>query len=280
MAVQYIGEDPAGRTAQNTKGARTYQRKFRLRTTTQADGPFAVGSNGSLPIIGNAHPEDANAFCIGLQVENTSPWAGWTVTANYSDERTIDDTPTDDAASISWGSEQFQKPAVFDLSGQLIVNSAGDPFDPPAMMDDSRRVVTVEKNLAVVPSWILDYQDAINSDTFTIDGISIGVGKAKMQAVTVGPKQRRNSTVFRTVNFTIHLQRDGWVLDILDAGFNRIPTGDTSNRVPITLDGVLPSAPYPLNGAGAPLKNPSPVNCVFRSFNVYKTRTFSTLPLT
>lgn len=280
MTATFKEEILSGRTARNSKGARTYTRKFRVLSNDKTDGPFEVGSTSGLPLIGSAHPEDANAFCIELTVENTEPYAGWTVTANYSDERVIDDNPTDDAAEINWGSEQFQKVAVVDRDGNLIVNSAGDLFDPPAMIDDSRRVVTVSKNLATVPSWILDYQDAINSDTFTIDGISIGVGKAKMQAVTVGPKQRRNSTVFRTVNFTIHLQRDGWVLDILDAGFNRIPTGDTSNRVPITLDGVLPSAPYPLNGAGAPLKNPSPTNCVFRSFNVYKTRTFSTLPLT
>lgn len=279
MAVEFIGEDPSGRSAQNTKGARTYVRKFKLRTTSQADGPFAVGSNGSLPIIGNTHPEDANAFCISLQVENTNPWAGWTVTANYSDERTIDDTPTDDAASISWGSEQFQKPAVFDLSGNLIVNSAGDPFDPPAMMDDSRRVVTVEKNLAVVPTWILDYQDAVNSDAFTVDGVSIGIGKAKMQNVTVSPRQRRNGTTFRTVTFTIHLQRDGWLLDILDAGFREKVSGGRRN-IKNNGDGEAPTAPVPLDGSGQPIDDPTPTNCVFLQFAVYKTRPFSSLPLT
>ena len=279
MAVTYHGEDPAGRTAQNNKGARTYQRRFKLETTSQADGPYAVGSNANLPIIGNAHPEDANAFCVSLDVQNSSPWKGWTVTANYSDERTIDDTPTDDAASISWGSEQFQKPAVFDLSGKLIVNSAGDPFDPPAMMDDSRRVVTVEKNLAVVPTWILDYQDAVNSDTFTIDGIAIAIGKAKMQAVTVGPRQRRNGTIFRTVNFTIHLQREGWLLDILDAGFRRKISGGREN-IRNSGDGELPTAPVPLDGNGQPIDDPTPTNCVFLQFAVYKTRAFSSLPLT
>jgi len=279
MAVTYLGEDPTGRTAQNNKGARTYQRKFKLETTSQADGAYAVGSNASLPIIGNAHPEDANAFCISLDVQNTSPWKGWIVTANYSDERTIDDTPTDDAASISWGSEQFQKPAVFDLSGNLIVNSAGDPFDPPAMMDDSRRVVTVEKNLAVVPSWILDYQDAVNSDDFTVDGVSIGIGKAKMQAVTVGARQRRNGTIFRTVNFTIHLQREGWLLDILDAGFRRKISGGREN-IRNSGDGELPTAPVPLDGNGQPIDDPTPTNCVFLQFAVYKTRAFSSLPLT
>jgi hypothetical protein len=280
MSVTLQEEIAGGRTARNSKGARTYTRKFLLIATDKNDGPFEVGSTSGLPIIGSPHPEDANAFCIELLVENTNPYAGWTVTANYSDERVLDDDPTQDAAEIAWNSEQFQKVAVVDRSGNVICNSAGDLFDPPAMIDDSRRVVTVTKNLAVVPTWILDYQDAVNSDSFTVDGVSIAVGKAKMQAVTVGPKQRRNATVFRTVTFTMHLQRDGWALDILDAGFNRKDPADATKRIPITIDGILPSAPYPLNGSGAPLANPSPSTGVFLSFNVYKTRAFSSLPLT
>lgn len=279
MTTTLKEEISSGRTARNSKGARTYTRKFRVTSNDKTDGPFEVGSTSGLPLIGSAHPEDANAFCIELTVENTEPYAGWTVTANYSDERTIDDNPTDDAASISWGSEQFQKPAVFDLSGKLIVNSAGDPFDPPAMMDDSRRVVTVEKNLAVVPSWILDYQDAVNSDVFSVDGISIGIGRAKIQNVTVSPRQRRNGTTFRTVNFTIHLQRDGWLLDILDAGFRRKVSGGREN-IKNSGDGESPTAPVPLDGSGQPIGDPTPTNCVFLQFAVYKTRAFSSLPLT
>lgn len=278
MTTTLKEEIPSGRTARNSKGARTYTRKFRVTSNDKTDGPFEVGSTSGLPLIGSAHPEDANAFCVELTVENTDPFAGWTVTANYSDERQIDDDPTNDEAEISWGSEQFQKPAVFDLNNNLILNSAGDPFDPPAMMDDSRRVVTVSKNLAVVPAWILDYQDAVNSDVFSVDGLSIGVGKAKMQSVTVSPKQRRNSTVFRVVNFTIHLQRDGWLLDILDAGFRRIVSGGRENIR--NQDGELITAPVPLNGFGQPIANPTVTNCVFRSFTVYKTRAFSSLPLT
>ena len=278
MTTTLKEEIPSGRTARNSKGARTYTRKFRVTSDDKTDGPFEVGSTSGLPLIGSVHPEDANAFCVELTVENTEPYVGWTVTANYSDERQIDDDPTNDEAEISWGSEQFQKPAVFDLSNNLILNSAGDPFDPPAMMDDSRRVVTVSKNLAVVPAWILDYQDAVNSDVFSVDGLSIGVGKAKMQSVAVSPKQRRNSTVFRVVNFTIHLQRDGWLLDILDAGFRRIVSGGRENIR--NQDGELITAPVPLNGAGQPIANPTVTNCVFRSFSVYKTRAFSSLPLT
>jgi hypothetical protein len=186
--------------------------------------------------------------------------------------------PTDDSAVITWGSEQFQRPAVFDRSGNFIVNSAGDPFDPPNMMDDSRRVVTVQKNLAVVPTWILDYQDAVNSDSFTVDGVTIGIGLAKMQTVTVGERNRRNGTVFRTVSFTIHLQREGWLLRPLDAGFREIAYGGLVN-IKNPGDEELPGAPVPLNGSGAALASPSFSTCVFLPFEVYATRAFSSLPL-
>jgi hypothetical protein len=167
---------------------------------------------------------------------------------------------------------------VFDRNGNFIVNSAGDPFDPPNMMDDSRRVVTVQKNLAVVPTWILDYQDAVNSDSFTIDGVTVAAGLAKMQTVTVGEVQRRNGNTFRSVNFTIHLQREGWLLRPLDAGFREIAYGGLVN-IKNPGDDELPGAPVPLNGSGVSLASPSFSTCVFLSFEVYATRAFSSLPL-
>lgn len=285
MAATVRSEDPSARTATNDMGKRTYTRAWTVVTSSRTDDAYAVGSASGLPLIGNTHPSDANAFCQQLAVTQKSGWRVWTVTATYSTERELNTNPTSDPAIINWGSEQFQKPAVFDRNGNLIVNSAGDPFDPPLMMDDSRRIVTVQKNLAVVPTWILDYQDAVNSDTFTIDGVSIGVGLAKMQAVTVGPVERRSSTVFRTVNFTIHLQRDGWAMQPLDAGFREFVSTDSVPEPELKNilnrgDQQPVAAPVPLDGEGKALDNPTPTNCVFLTYHVYKTRAFSSLPLT
>lgn len=285
MAATVRSEDPSARTATNDMGKRTYTRAWTVVTSSRTDDAYTVGSAAGLPVIGNTHPSDANAFCQQLAVTQKSGWRVWTVTATYSTERELNTNPTSDPAVINWGSEQFQKPAVFDRNGNLIVNSAGDPFDPPLMMDDSRRVVTVQKNLAVVPSWILDYQDAVNSDTFTIDGVSIAPGLAKMQAVTVGPVERRSSTVFRTVNFTIHLQRDGWAMQPLDAGFREFVSTDSVPEPELKNilnrgDQQPVAAPVPLDGEGKALDNPTPTNCVFLTYHVYKTRAFSSLPLT
>jgi hypothetical protein len=280
MTITYKGEIPAGRQARNALGIRTYQRQFRLLTDSRSDGPYAIGSNASLPSIGSAHPEDASAWCRELTVENDEPYTGWIVTANYSSERELSETPTSDPAYITWDSEQFQRPVLYDNTGDAVCNSAGGLFDPPAMMDDSRRVVTVQKNLSAVPVWILDYQDAVNSDQFTVDGVTIAIGKAKMQRVSVGPEDIRNGITFRQVTFTIHLQRDGWNLEVLDAGFIRKKPSDLTARESLYLDdGTEPAGPQMLDGSGGILSDPTPANAVFLSFDVYKTRTFSSLPL-
>ena len=271
MTVYFLGEDPAGRSATNAKGVRTYERRFKLETDSESDNEHTVGSHASLPIIGNTHPSNANAFVVNIRVENNNPWKGWVVTAEYSSEYELTTNPINDPAIITWGSEQFQKVAVEDTSGHAIVNSFGDYYDPPAMMDDSRRTVTITKNLAAVPSWILSYQDAVNNDVFTIDGFSVAIGKAKMQSVTVAAKEKRNGTSFYPVTFTIHLQKNGWLLELLDAGFRY----NSGGAIAVFETGQ----PGMLNGSGGRLDPVTPSTIVYRSFTIYETKAFSGLPL-
>jgi hypothetical protein len=272
MAVTNLGEDDGGRSATNSKGIRSYTRRWKLETSSKSDDAYAVGSASGLPLIGTAFPSDAGAFCHTLTVENNNPWKGWIVTAEYSSEYELNTNPTLDPAVINWGSEQFQRVAFEDTSGYAILNSFGDYFDPPAMIDDSRETVTITKNLAAVPSWLLEYKDAVNNDSFSVDGFSIGIGKAKMQSVTVAAKEKRNGTTFYPVTFTIHLQFNGWLLELLDAGM-RYKTGSVVSMFDNGQPGLL-------NGSGNKLANPTPSTAVFRSFTVYKTKAFSGLPLT
>ena len=278
MTVIFKEETGEGRSASNEKGMRKYSRAFRLETTSQMDGPYAVGSDANLPVIGSLHPEDSNAWCVSLRVENSNPWKGWTVTAEYTSEREITEDPTAEPAAITWSSEQFQRPVIDDNSGNAVVNSAGDPFDPPIMRDDSRPVITISKNLAVVPVWIMNYQDAVNSDAFYVDGVLVGAGLAKVQSVSVGEVQRRNGIMFRVVNLVIHLQRNGWLIEAQDVGFRELGTGGRQNIIN-DVDSERPSAPVPLDGAGAHIVSPTAATNVTLSFSVYSTQFFSALPL-
>jgi len=268
MTVNYKGERPEGRTFRNSRGVRAYQRTFALETTAQTEGPYLVGSHPSLPKIGDLHPDDTGAWCDELFVENVDGWKVWTVTANYTSEWDLNQI------HITWDSEQFQKPAVMDKDGNGVVNSAGDPFDPPAMMDDSRRVITVTRMMQTVPTWILNYQDAVNSDQFVLDGVTIAIGQAKLQRVSVSDVRIINSIPYREVTFQIHLQLDGWSLQVFDGGFR-----DINFKTLYNADGTRPSAPIPLNGSGLALNSSNPADAVFLPFSVYNSLPFASLPL-
>jgi len=279
MTVISVEETP-NRSARNDGKFRSYTREFLVKTNSRSDGPYTAGSAAGLPLIGSTHPEDFAAWCRSIDV---SPAAGgsaqaWLVTFNYSSEWEMNENPLFEPAKISWSFEQFQRPAIIDLNGYAVLNSAGDPFDPPAMRDNSRPIVSVTKNLATVPTWLLNYQDTVNSLPFTLDGLLIATGKAKMNSISVSQAQSVNGVAFRTVQMDIHLQRDGWVMKLLDAGY-RIKDGTTRITITCDGDGTEPSSPVPLDGSGDVLANPSTSNAVFGSFSVYYTADFNDLPL-
>lgn len=275
MTVYFLEEDAGSRTATNSRGVRTYTRAFKFRVDNQTDDAWEVGSHPDSPRIGQAFRD---AWCISVTPACTDPWKGWTVTAEYSSEREMNEDPTQDAMQIRVYTEQFQKPAVFDKNGEKIVNSAGDPFDPPLMMDDSRRVISLVRNVAAYPSWVLSYQDAVNSDSFTVRGITYAAGVGKVQSVSISDGQIRNGYQFYTLEVLIHLQKNGWILQPLDVGFRELDYAGTSLiNILNPGDNERPSAPVPLDGAGRALANPSTTNNVLLSYSVYDTQPFSVL---
>lgn len=276
MTVTYLGEITGSRTGSNTLGVRSYSRSFRLSTSTQSEGVYSVGSHSSLPAIGSVYPDDSSAWCRSLEVNNSDPWKGWTVTAAYSSEQELKENPTEDPAKITVSTEQFQKVAEEDINGYGIVNSAGDIFDPPHMMDDSRRVITVTKNILTAPLWLLDYADVVNNDTFTVLGITYAVGVAKIQRISISGTQVRGAFNFLSMQIDIHLRREGWLLEPLDIGFRYLSGVYRKNIV--SDDGLPVTTPVMLNGSGLVLSNPTTSTAVYRSFTIYKTNTFSVIP--
>ena len=264
-------------------GTRRYTESWRVETDTKTDGVVTVGAGFTFFTgvgYGSTYFEDSGAWLqrIAPRNESFSPYV-WIVTCNYSSERETAADPTAEPAQITWSGEQFQRPAVLDINGDAIVNSAGDWFDDSPQMDDSRVTCQIQKNVVAVPSWILDYRDAINIAPFTVDGVYVGAGLAKCQPPQIGPEQERNSIVFRQLSLTLQFRDEGWQLYILDRGYNEIDPFDSGERIKI-LDskGLEPSSPSLLNGAGEYMPDPGPSNFYNLTFDVYKQRDFSVLP--
>ena len=101
-----------------------------------------------------------------------------------------------------------------------------------------------------------------------------------MQAVSITQELVRGATTFFQVSFTMHIQKNGWKLSILDAGFRRKDGLGKMYKITSDGDSSTPGQPVLLDGSGDVLDNPSPSNAVFREFTVYETKAFSALPLT
>jgi hypothetical protein len=278
VTVTYLGPLPDGETATADLGVRRYTRQFGLHASAN-EGPFVVGSNANLPVIGSLHYDDPSARCRSLQLSRASgkDKCNWIATANYDTQVAYEINPLSDPADIQWSGDNFEEAAVFDRFGYACLNSAGDPLQD-LFRERSRRVVTIIKNVASVPDWIITAEDAVNSSEFVIDGFAVPAGKAKLSAPQLGRWETRNNVRFRQMTMTIKLNKDGWISQPLDAGY-RYRSGNS--RLLITnSDGTVPTNPVPLNGGGQVLDNPTPSTAVFRNFDLYPQLNFNTLPLT
>lgn len=277
----------------------TRSKTWRVKTNAASDDDYTVMADASAPKIGSSHPSHSNCRCVSrsCQPESRGQKQQWLFTAKYSTKFDIRENPLDDPAKTEWSTETFQTPVWETIDGKGIVNSAGDPFDPPAEKDDSRWTSITRKNVATsVPAWMFAFQDAVNSDSFTVDGIGVGSGWAKISAIHLSEIQERNEVEYRVLTLTIHYRGEGdtgtgsygsgsgsdsimpWDLSILDAGFREIDdqgsgSGDVRNIK--NANGEDVSAPVPLDGDGHKLDNPTMDNAVFLQFEIYRSRAFA-----
>lgn len=259
--------------------------KYKVLTDNKNDESDTVLRASALPYLGQLYQGDFLAYCDNITAtqDSASPTL-WVVTATYTNERLGEngeqpnEDPLADPVDVSWSTEQYQRVADTDNASQGIVNSAGDPFDPPAMRDESRRVVTITSNESTVPSWVLSYQDAVNSSACTIDGFSVAAGQAKCQSVTISSAKRRNDTTYRQVSFSIHLRNEGWKLKLLDQGFRERDDDNKLQQITNEADGSEPTAPVLLDGSGKALTDPNVGSAVFLDFDVYTELDFTALP--
>jgi len=288
MTITLVGEIAGGRSASNDSGKHKYERKFKLKTDSDLDGPYAIGSHGGLPIIGSVHPEDPNAYCKSISITNSDPWAGWEAAYSYSDERSFDPVdPEADEVLLTWSTEAFEELILYDVNtDEAILNSARDPFSDPPTREADHLIASFQANVRTVPPWVLGYRNAINSDNITIGGLSIGIGLAKMSGLGIGARELRGETYFYPVSYSIKIKPEGWAFEPLDAGFRKrvleidFEIGVEAYKTIDCVDAEFKpvSEPVGLNGNGRQLFEPSPSDFVFLKFDIYKSLPFSALP--
>lgn len=280
---------------------RAYRRVFLVTTSAKTDDSIVVrnaidpNTAVGIPTIGSIYQNGAPSgptltrdFGSFLQTidcdeedrctESGDTGSYWKVTCSYGpyDPAQMPENPMKRPLQVSWSSSIYQTVAYADVTGKAIVNSAGDYFDPPIDMDDSRPLLTVVRaEPGYDPILTYNYKDAVNSGPFW--GMPAGVWKLK---------DRRSERVYNTdagtesgyyyeVTYEFEMNPQGWVKKILDQGLRQLVGVNQVNIKDNNGDEI--TSPVLLNGQGKQLQ---PLSApVFRSFNIYNVLDYSVFSL-
>jgi hypothetical protein len=282
-----INETFDGRQADVSEDSQsTYTRTFEAHTGDPRIGAVLVKAALSLAIgqpysTGFTGEADAGAVLLRVALScNADDGCTWAITASYGPwtERPREENPLDEPEELEYGGEQFERIADVDVDGNAIVNSAGDYFDPPVVMDDSRPLFTITRNEASFSASVADsYRDTTNDATF----FGFAAGTVKCGFITAVRKWHAKvpGHFYWTVKYPFYLNRDGWTKSLLDQGLRKAElVGATLTRKQITIDGQLATSPVLLNGTGGVLApNGTPV---YLEYRVYPESDFSTFGFT
>jgi len=259
-----------------------------VQTDSRTDGADTVSTATGLPAYGALYPNPVGASLWAKTIaygpyESDAPML-WLVTVGYTSERSLDPTdPKNDEVLISNTGEVYQERIQRDRNGDAILNSAGDPFvDPQPTKDSTHMIFRIRANFQSAPTWFISHQNAVNNTAITIDGLAVGQYLARVNRIEASEPKKRGAVSYKEVMLEIHVRREGWAIDTLDAGMReRIAEGAAAKKH-ITNDngGDLEeiTEPVPLDGTGLRLANPTPFNSVFLDFDVYDALDFTILP--
>lgn len=265
MSVTSCIERTEDEATARADGSRDYVRVFDLLTDDAADNAHTVGSSGSLPVLYMPHPSNLNALCLEITPRRVDATI-WAVTCRYSTKipkevaqrlsdpqggtnspsQASDPNPLNRPTRWVARTVKYQEAVEKDIYGGRLRNSAGEPFDPPPTRQRARlklHCVRNKANFNVLQ--MADYVGAVNSKTF------LGFGPRELYLDDIGAEQNfENGYRFVTVEFDLIVNRRGWFLEPLDAGYSEL----ISDKLrPIHIHGQRPQRPMPLNGGGLKL---------------------------
>lgn len=242
-------------------------------------------NNGILPLAYvSFHPFLVGHLCRSVRVrQQDGEPRHWTIEAEYStapvEDQQQEENPLNRPVKRKWRTNKYRQAIDRDVNNQAILNSAGDYFDPPVEVDRSHWTCTVTANVSDVPSYILDYEDAVNNASITLGGISVAQYTAKIDEIDISELKIEGEYEYYEFTYTLEMRREKWIpIKILDQGMR---FKDGSNRKQI-VDNSTParpvSSPRLLNGSGAVLSDPSPSTAVYLDKTVYYAKPFNVLP--
>ena len=244
------------------------------------------------------YPYDAGALAVSLDCDPEGDQVGiYNVKITYTSKPFDDGNTADDPTETDQSVDPPDRPWVFklssvhgtkllgpkDLAGVDVVNSAGQPFDPPPELPCSNLQISVTAYKDI--SWnaaaaILTYQDSVNNAAFSM--VLNPTNTAVFPTATVRcteynvQNHSENGEYYWEVNLTLEYRVKPWnPVQILDAGTTYIKSAALPPQPILDATGNPVSSPVPLNGAGGVLLAGAAL--VYKNFAGYNTANFAAI---
>lgn len=276
---------------------RQYTSIYEVITDDVNDGPLTVVNASGVPAYRSTYTwgndSDPWCFCNSItasirDVKETRRL--WTLTLVHSTrpatrcaDTKIED-PLMEPLRVRGSFSQFSKPAEKDRNSKAIRNSVDEPFVPAIEIDDSRKILYIQRNTRVISlSQWCDFSDSVNSNAmWGLDARCIKLNQWDWEVLYYG-----TCDWYVSHQWEFHMQYDKekaeyskWNHRPLDVGFRYLDGGTAPDykTIPDRID-YPRHQPTPLDGHGEIVDLASGGVPFFHDFEIYKERNFGLLGL-
>jgi hypothetical protein len=300
MAIEF-NEDHVGRGgvnagADDNSDTRSWWVKTDDRQVVKTEIEQAGWSSGTLPRpLLDSYPGNPFMICKSLetrQQDDKGPFI-WRCTARYDTkpigkeqkEKQEQPDPLLRSAVYSGGFERDQKTKVEDVEGNVIKNSAGDPFLEPVLVPRTRMRIKGRMNVPpdAIPSWFFELKDKTNENTYVRGGYTFPEQTLLFIPGEISEPDIENGVEYITIHWELEYREETWKERRLDNGFNEL-IDDPDNpgekkKVPIEVDGARPTEPQLLHDGKRIAQSSIDAGLVvFLEWETIETASFSVLP--
>lgn len=202
-----------------------YVRKFRIKISQ--DRPKSIAWHDALtapklPPRGSALNQDLTVRASGRRLIRTENSRIFIVEVEYekieNSEEEEQSNPLEKRPEIAWGFRERTIVLQKTFSGDLVINSAGDPFDPPPEVSMALPTVTIVRNEEQYdPGASFTLINSVNRNRVTIAGLTLARRKARCLDFS-GVRRFENDITFFEVTYVIECRVDTHDFEILDQG--------------------------------------------------------------
>lgn len=285
-----------------------YTRAYVGHSNNPYDNPLSIVRDPLCPKPGTRDPFDLRAWITSVQAERRDQTAlVWDITVNASTEYDPDAEvhPLLQPARITPASDQYLTTTRKNARGEWIRNAAGTVI--PLEKEESRWVFNIEKNVRVLPAFLMELNNKINSGVVFLKGLLV----PRHTLMVKGLRGEEQETRFQgaklqyvTLFFQLHYNRQGYKVrfpnvDLVElVPVRYVPERDTQGRIrrvnhqvqyqrlqrvrtPILdADGEPVTEPWPLDRQGRALpRDYTASQLVELEEDVYEEVSFDVLPL-